>query len=197
MQRRFKVVVHNNSIKFTLCLKLILRSGKAALDRLLGIGATAANSALKLLKAGGGQENLKTILKRLPHLSGSLQFDLKQHGMPCLQLIFHRLTRRAVAITCKFRPLQQSVLSNEIVETLSAVKEITHALLFPLPRSPGGSRYRQPHLGMPLQQSLHQGALSDSAGASDHRELAGAWHQVVCIGQQSRKPSCPIRKKPR
>ena len=87
-----------------------------------------------------------------------------------MQLLHDGLSRSSVTVPGEFRPLEQAVLGNELIETVSGMKEITDTLLLSIARRTGRRRDRQPDLRMLGQQSLDQRALANTTGSGDHRE---------------------------
>ena len=174
-------------------LEFLASARQAALNGILRIGSAPTDPALQFFKAGGSQKNLKTVRKTATHLAGTFQLNLQKHGAPRRHLFFHRTSGGAVAIPREFRPLEKTSLLHQGLKPRTAVEEVVDAVLLPLARRTGGGRHRQPDLGVPFQQLVHQRSLADSTGAGDQGELSTGGHRGVCVGQQSRKPQCPTR----
>ena len=192
-QRLIQVVIDDDGIELPLGLQFLTGPGKTFLNRRLRIGPSTTDPLFQFREAWRSQKDLEGLRKRVPNLAGTLQFNLKQNRRPGGESRFNRLPRSAVAIACKFGPLQKPSCCHQVVKTVATVEEIVFAVLFPWTRRACGGRHREPQTGVPLTQTRHQGALSHPAGACEHREPGSGlrWgHGLGEIAPQGRKASC-------
>lgn len=129
-QGLIEIVVHNHGIKLRLRRQFFPGSGQTPLNRLLAVGAATTDSALKLLKAGGSEKNLKTLRKTATNLTRALEFNLKQDRSPCCQALLHWTARCSVGVPSKLSPFQQSAIRHQSIKSLTGVEEVTDAVLF-------------------------------------------------------------------
>ena len=169
-QGLIEIVVHNHGIKLRLRRQFFPGSGQTPLNRLLAVGAATTDSALKLLKAGGSEKNLKTLRKTATNLTRALEFNLKQDRSPCCQALLHWTARCSVGVPSKLSPFQQSAIRNQSIKPLRAVEEITDAVLLSCTGQARCGRNGKPDLRVTCQQHLHQSPFANPTWTGDHRE---------------------------
>jgi len=169
-----EVAVNQGRIELPFCGQFDARPRQPVGDGLRAVGAAAANAPLQLVEGRRLDQQLKAGREAAPHLASALELDLEQHRFAGIELVFDRLPRGSIEVAGKFGPLEKATRRDPCFKAVSVQKEVMDPLLFAAAGWACCRRYRQPDLGMALQQLAHQRAFADAAGTGDHGETPGA-----------------------
>mmetsp|Transcript_38244 Transcript_38244/g.89930 ORF Transcript_38244/g.89930 Transcript_38244/m.89930 type:complete len:241 (-) Transcript_38244:37-759(-) len=168
------IVVHDDAVEEARLVhvgQLALRVRESCLERLLVLGAAAAEPPLELLKRGRRHEDEDGVQVRLLDQLGALHVDVEQAGLACGPHVLHPLDGRAVHVGVHTRVLDELTPRDRFLHVLFLHEVVVHAVNLPGPRLPRGVAHREAEVLRVLRhQPVEERALPDAARpADDHR----------------------------
>ena len=159
-------------------LDLLQRVLQPQLDRLLGVSPAPMQPPRELLRGGGVDEERRALeLLRLVHaeLAGALDVDVEDADLPVGNDVHHALPAGPVVVPVDLRVLDELAGGNALLHLLDGDEVVVLPVNFPDAGLAGGMTDGEGEdTGVLVEESVDDGALTDSGGADEDDRLDGA-----------------------